>query len=192
MKACRQYGIVPVPGMELTTAEEIHLVCLFPDLAPALAFDREVKAHLLPVKNRPEVFGNQLMVDERDEIVGEEELLLLSATSLQLEDAYALALYYGGAAYPAHIDRSANGIIAILGTMPPEPEFPAVELRDGSNLETYTGRYGLSGKHILCSSDSHNLWTVGDCGASIELDDEPYSSARVRGALIEMLRGDAP
>ena len=68
----------------------------------------------------------------------------------------------------------------------------AVELRDGSNLETYTGRYGLSGKHILCSSDSHNLWTVGDCGASIELDDEPYSSARVRGALIEMLRGDAP
>ena len=192
MKACRQYGIVPVPGMELTTAEEIHLVCLFPDLAPALAFDREVKAHLLPVKIRPEVFGNQLMVDERDEIVGEEELLLLSATSLQLEDAYALALYYGGAAYPAHIDRSANGIIAILGTMPPEPEFPAVELRDGSNLETYTGRYGLSGKHILCSSDSHNLWTVGDCGASIELDDEPYSSARVRGALIEMLRGDAP
>ena len=72
------------------------------------------------------------------------------------------------------------------------PFVPAVELRDGSNLETYTGRYGLSGKHVLCSSDSHNLWTVGDCGASIELDDEPYSSARVRGALIEMLRGDAP
>ena len=192
MKACRRYGIVPVPGMELTTAEEIHMVCLFPDLEPALGFDREVKAHLLPVRNRIEVFGRQLLMNEEDEVTGEEELLLISATDLPLEDAYALALRYGGAAYPAHIDRDANGIIAILGAIPPEPAFPAFELRDGANRTAYTERYGLAGRRIVCSSDSHNLWTIGDGGASIELDDEPYSGARVRRALIETLRGDVP
>lgn len=191
MKACRRYGIVPVPGMELTTAEEIHLVCLFPELEPAMAFDREVRAHLMPVRNRKEVFGNQLLMNEEDELLGEEELLLISATDLPLEDAYALVLRYGGAAYPAHIDRDANGIIAILGTVPPEPAFPAVELRDRANRETYTGRYGLANRLIVCSSDSHNLWTIGDGGESMALDDEPYSSAKVRNALIEVLRGDA-
>ena len=192
MKACRQYGIVPVPGMELTTAEEIHMVCLFPDLEPALGFDREVKTHLLPVRNRAEIFGRQLLMNEADEVMGEEEILLISATDLPLEDAYALALRYGGAAYPAHIDRDANGIIAILGAIPPEPAFPAFELRDGDNRAAYTERYGLAGRRIVCSSDSHNLWTIGEGGASIELDDEPYSGARVRRALIETLRGDVP
>ena len=191
MQACRQYGIVPVPGMELTTAEEIHLVCLFPDLEPALAFDREVKAHLIPVKNRKEIFGNQFLMDEEDAVRGEEELLLLSATDLPLEEAYALALRYGGAAYPAHIDRDANGLLAILGTMPPEPVFPALELRDRENCEDYTQKYGLAGKRLICSSDSHNLWTIGDAGGTIELDDEPYSSAHVRRVLIDVLRGDA-
>lgn len=192
MKACRRYGIVPVPGMELTTAEEIHLVCLFPDLEPALAFDREVKQHLLPVKNRKEVFGNQYMVNEEDEVVGEEELLLISATDLPLEEAYGLARRHGGAAYPAHIDRDANGILAILGSMPPEPAFPAVELRDRENGDDYALRYGLTDRQFVYSSDSHNLWTIGDAAGSLELDDEPYSSAKVRNALIEILRGDAP
>ena len=191
MKACRRYGIVPVPGMELTTAEEIHLVCLFPDLEPALAFDQEVKTHLLPVKNRKAVFGNQILVNEEDEPIGEEELLLISATDLPLEQAYALARSYGGAAYPAHIDRDANGIVAILGTVPQELAFPAVELRDRANREAYTERHGLAGKRLICSSDSHNLWTIGDSGDAIELDDEPYSSAKVRNALIGILRGDA-
>ncbi len=190
MKACRQYGIVPVPGMELTTAEEIHLVCLFPDLEPAMAFDREVRAHLLPVKNRAEIFGNQFFVNEKDEVTGEEDLLLISATDLPLEAAYALALRYGGAAYPAHIDRDANGIIAILGTVPPEPVFAAVELRDADNREAYTERYGLAGKRIVCSSDAHNLWTIQEGTHTIALYDEPYSSARVRQSLIEILRGE--
>ncbi len=190
MQACRKYGIVPVPGMELTTAEEIHMVCLFPDLEPAMAFDREVKTHLLPVKNRPEVFGNQFFMNEQDEVTGEEELLLLSATDLPLTDAYELVLRHGGAAYPAHIDRDANGIIAILGTVPEEPAFAAVELRDGQNREAYIRQYGLEGKRFVCSSDAHNLWTIQENVHAMELDDEPYSGAKVRQSLIAVLRGE--
>ncbi|MBQ7625245.1 MAG: PHP domain-containing protein [Clostridia bacterium] len=190
MQACRKYGIVPVPGMELTTAEEIHMVCLFPELDAAMAFNEEIKKHIIPVKNKPEFFGNQLFVDENDEVTGIEEQLLLSATDLPLSDAYGLVMKYGGAAYPAHIDRDANGIIAVLGAVPEEPPFTAVELKDAENRAEYTEKYGLSEKLFVFSSDSHNLWTIQENKYSIELDDEPYSSAKVRRSLIAKLRGE--
>ena len=62
-EACRRHGLVPVPGMELNTAEDIHLVCLFPTLEAALSFDAGVERRLLPVRNDPAVFGNQRIVD---------------------------------------------------------------------------------------------------------------------------------
>ena len=69
-KACRQYGIVPVAGMELTTSEEIHVVCLFPELETALEFGEYVHTRLMKIKNRPDIFGNQLIVDENDQVIG--------------------------------------------------------------------------------------------------------------------------
>lgn len=188
-KACKQYGIVPVPGMELTTAEEIHLVCLFPTLEAAMEFDKAVYPRIMPIKNKPEIFGQQQVMDETDTVLEEEPILLISATDLSLEEAYELALSYGGAAYPAHIDRESNGIIAILGAMPEEPKFPTVELNDGKNVPQYIEEHNLADKLILCSSDAHNLWTVNEAKHFLEIDDEPYSSALVRQRLIEMMRG---
>lgn len=190
LQACKGYGIVGVPGMELTTSEEIHMVCLFPELENALAFEQEVRKHFIGVKNRPAVFGNQLFVDTEDNVLGEEELLLIPATTLSLADGYALARAHGGAAYPAHIDREANGIVAILGTVPDEPAFPAAELRDLSNTGVYTEKYGLAGRQLVISSDAHHLWDIQEAGPKIELDDEPYSSRTVRHALIALLRGE--
>ena len=188
LQACRQYGIVGVPGMELTTAEEIHLVCLFPDLDTALAFEAEVKAHRRPVRNRPEIFGRQLYMDAEDHVLGEEPLLLIPAGDLSLADATALALAHGGAAFPAHIDRPSNGIIGILGDLPETPYFPTVELNDMTNREDYTARYGLQDRRILCSSDAHRLEDMRDAANVLLLEDEPYSSDRVRNSLIQMLR----
>ena len=188
-KACKQYGIVPVPGMELTTAEEIHLVCLFPTLEAALEFDEIVYPRILPIKNRPEIFGRQQIMDHEDNVLREEPVLLISATDLTLEEAYGLVTEMGGAAYPAHIDRESNGIIAILGAMPEEPRFPTVELNDGKNAPEYIAEHALEGKLILCSSDAHNLWSINEAEHILEIDDEPYSSALVRQRLIEMMRG---
>lgn len=190
LTACRQYGIVGVPGMELTTAEEIHLVCLFPTLEAAEAFDREVRKARLPIKNKPAVFGNQLYVDAEDNILGEEPDLLIPATQLSLEEGTALALSCGGAAYPAHIDRPSNGIIGILGDLPERPFFPTLELNDRENVEAYREKYGLQDRRLLCSSDAHRLESMRDAGPYLDLDDEPYSSQRVRDALIELLRGE--
>ncbi|MCR5552474.1 MAG: PHP domain-containing protein [Oscillospiraceae bacterium] len=188
LTACRQYGIVGVPGMELTTAEEVHLVCLFPTLEAAESFDAVVRTKRFPIKNKPAVFGNQLFMDAEDNVLGEEPNLLIPATKLDLVSGTALALAHGGAAFPAHIDRPSNGIIGILGDLPAAPCFPTLELNDRENFDAYREKYGLQGKRLLCSSDAHHLWQLREQNESIELDDEPYSSARVRQALIDLLR----
>lgn len=190
LTACRQYGIVGVPGMELTTAEEIHLVCLFPTLEAAEGFDRAVKEHRLPIKNKPAVFGNQLYMDAEDSVLGEEPDLLIPATTLSLEAGTTLAIEHGGAAFPAHIDRPSNGILGILGSLPESPYFPTLELNDAANLEEYRRQYGLEDRRLLCSSDAHHLWQLREENPSIELDDEPYSSQKVRDSLIALLRTD--
>jgi len=190
MQACRQYGIVAVPGMELETSEAVHLVCLFDELETALKFDAEVRTHYAPLDNRPEIFGNQLLVNAEDEVVGEETRMLLASTDLDLDSAAELVRKYGGAVYPAHIDRTSNGIIAILGAVPPEPGFTTVEVRDRENREKYVKDYGLEDKLVVVSSDAHNLWSIREDPESLELDDEPYSSAKVRKSLIKLLRGE--
>lgn len=187
--ACKRHGIVPIPGMELTTAEEIHLVCLFGDLETAMEFGIEIEKRALQVKNRPEIFGNQKIMDGEDAVLGEEENLLLTATALSLEEAYKMCMSLGGVCYPAHIDRESNGIVAILGTFPNEPEFSCYELNDESNAETMVKEYpALASLHRIISSDAHYLWDISDAVNCIEIDDEPYSSALVRKRLIEILR----
>lgn len=191
MAACRSSGIVGIPGMELTTSEEIHLVCLFPELEDALSFEEHIRPLRMPVKNRPDVFGNQLQMDENDNVTGEEPFLLIPAAGISLEGAFALAVKLGGIAFPAHIDREANGILAILGSLPEKPAFSVVELNGFDNIQSYTERYHLDNKNILVSSDAHHLWDIRDAGPFLELDDEPYSSARVRHELIHFLRGES-
>ena len=188
LQACRQYGIVGVPGMELTTAEEVHLVCLFPTVEAAEGFEKEVRKMRLPIRNKPAVFGNQFYMDAEDRILGEEPDLLIPATRLDLAAGTALALAHGGAAFPAHIDRPSNGIIGILGGLPEQPWFPTLELNDAANREQYVQQYGLQGRRLLCSSDAHRLESMRDASQWIELDDEPYSSQKVRDSLIQTLR----
>lgn len=190
MTACHSLGIIGIPGMELTTAEEIHLVCLFPALENAISFEDRIRPLRMPIANRPSVFGNQLLVDENDTVLGEEPNLLIPAVQLSLEDAYQLVRTHGGAAYPAHIDREANGIIGILGSLPEQPVFPTVELNSADNRAAFSEAHGLEQKQIICSSDAHHLWDIQDALHAVELPDEPYSSAGVRRELISLLRGD--
>ena len=186
-KACKAYGVVPVPGMELTTAEEVHMLCLFRTLEDALAFDAEVETHLLPVKNRPAIFGNQRIVDEEDNLLGEYETLLIAATDLTVTATAELVARFRGVCCPAHIDREANGIIAVLGAVPEKPFFPTVELSLTGDEDTYAARADCAGKRFLFSGDAHHLWDIAEEGHTLLLDDEPYSSQRVRDALIDLL-----
>jgi len=189
LEACKKQGIVGIAGMELTTAEDVHIVCLFEDIEDAMAFSREVYEHIMPIDNRPEIFGNQIITDSEDEPVGEVKKLLISATDLFISDAIELARRHNGHVRPAHIDRESNGIVAILGDVPPEYGFRFVEFRDRANIEPYYEKYeSLSGTKTRVSSDAHHLWDISEAGNTVELrDDEPYSSALVRKRFFEKL-----
>lgn len=183
-------GIIPVAGMELTTAEDIHVVCLFRTLEDAMDFDAYVSAHRLLIPNRPEIFGHQWIMDENDEVIAEEENLLINASELTLEDAWREVTARGGAAYPAHIDRPSNGLIAMLGDFPADLPFTAYELNDEASRESYREQYpAIRSLSCIVSSDAHVLWNIAEGGFPIELDDEPYSSTLVRDRLIDYLLG---
>ena len=152
-------------GMEVTTAEEVHVVCLFPDLAAAKAAGEEVDAALLTVKNKPDIFGHQLIMGPGEEVLGEYEPLLINATALSIDDMPSFAKKYGGIAIPAHIDRSSNSIFSNLGYFPDYLDFPVVEVwnpeeffRDGQHEDIRTGRA------IIKDSDAHYLENMKEGG----------------------------
>lgn len=185
-EVCSHYGIVPVAGVEVTTAEEIHLLCLFPTLDSAMKFDAELSGYRLKIKNNPDIFGDQLILNAEDEIIGRDEYLLPVATTLTLEEAATLADSYGAAFMPAHIDRPSNGILAILGSMPEKPGFRYVELRDRAKREAC----GAESLHVLVNSDAHHLEDINEPENTVKLDvSDDADDDEVRAALIQLLRG---
>lgn len=193
-KIAKANGIIPVAGMELTTSEDVHAVCLFRSLEDAMSFGEFVDGKRFPIKNNPEIFGRQLVIDENDEVCDEEELLLINAVNISLDEAFDEVIHRGGVCYPAHIDRSSNGIIAMLGDFPPEPAFTAFELNDINSLEDCRKRFPVLTERRLvhvASSDAHYLTDISEEGFAVEIADEPYSSDLVRNKLIDYLLGIA-
>ena len=182
--ACRAYGVVPIAGMELETAEAVHIVCLFPELSDAMAFWQTVREqYMMPFKNDVAVFGGQFYVNEEDEITGTEEILLITSTTLSLDEGVALVREYGGFAFPSHIDRTSNGIIAILGDIPPEPGFTFAEFNDSANVEAYREKYvSVASLSVLVNSDAHHLTDINEAENCLELDADPADEDAVRKA----------
>ncbi|MBP3702816.1 MAG: PHP domain-containing protein, partial [Lachnospiraceae bacterium] len=129
MKLGEQYGVMVIPGMELTTMEEVHVVCLFGALRDALAFDEYVYERLLDVKNDENIFGKQQIRNEEDEVIGTVEKLLINATTISFDEVYDLMEEFHGVMIPAHIDKQANSLLANLGFIPPDSRFTTVEVR---------------------------------------------------------------
>ena len=188
--AAKKNGIIPIAGMELTTAEDIHVVCLFEELSDALAFDEYVAKNRMLIKNRKEIFGTQFILDENDEPIGEIEHLLINATNIPITDVKDCVMRFHGVCYPAHIDRDSNGIIGVLGTIPSDSGFTYFELRDKENAEIYSKKYGIDKERFIISSDAHYLTSMRDRENYFDIDDEPYSSALVRHKIFEILRRD--
>ncbi|MDR2102389.1 MAG: PHP domain-containing protein, partial [Treponema sp.] len=125
-KLCPRFGIIPVFGLEATTAEEIHVLCLFTSLEASLSFGDYVYSLILPLPNDPEKTGDQVYVDEEDNILGELEYFLPSALDLGVDAIGDKAAQYGGLVIPAHVDRSAFSMTSQLGAVVPGP-WAAVE-----------------------------------------------------------------
>ena len=179
--AARRNGIIPIAGMELTTAEDIHVVCLFEHLEEALTFNDEVDRRRIRFKNRTDIFGDQLLTNENDEVIGTEEDLLPNATQISIDSVSELVSAFNGVCFPAHIDRDANGIITTLGVFPEDTDFTCAELHDLGLADEFRSRYPvLKGMQLFSGSDAHYLWDIRDKEHYFDLEDEPYSSELIR------------
>ena len=105
LKMAEAYGLVGLPGMELTTNEDVHVVCLFPDLYAAMDFDTYVYNRMFKIANKEHIFGAQLLYNENDEIIGKEPNLLITNAAINFEDVFDLTEERGGIMIPAHIDN---------------------------------------------------------------------------------------
>ncbi len=159
-EAAAAYGIIPIAGMELTTAEDIHMVCLFKSLEDATAFDKAIEGRRILIPNRPDIFGRQLIMDVDDNIIGEEENILSFATDVTFDEAPALVESFGGICYPAHIDRPSNSVIAVLGAFPPDSKFTCAELHGREKVTDYAVMAQLPVNKLIFSSDAHQLLDI--------------------------------
>lgn len=114
---CKRLGIIPLFGLEATTQEEVHMLCLFTRLDAALAFGDFMYSIITPFPNDPEKTGDQVYVDENDNIEGELEYFLPSAADISLDALAPKAAEYGGFVIPAHVDRPAFSMYSQLGTV---------------------------------------------------------------------------
>lgn len=127
-KAAVGSELAVLPGMELQTREEVHLLCLFDTLDQLEAWQTIVDARLPPFENNIEFFGEQFVVDETGDFVRREQRLLLTSANITLEDAVTTVTGLGGLAIPAHVNRPAFSLIANLGFVPTSVTFEALEI----------------------------------------------------------------
>lgn len=152
--AARGTGLAVLPGMEVQTREEAHILCLFDAVEQALDWQEIVYAHLPDLENREEVFGAQFVVDETGDYLHTNRRLLLTATSLSAEEVVAGVARLGGLTIAAHVDRQAFSLISSLGFVPPRLGLAAVEL---TRADAAVDRRLIGDRPVIVSGDAHRL-----------------------------------
>ena len=172
MKVAEELPITVIPGMELCTSEEVHVVCLFPTLEKAMDFDAYVHERLPKIENRAEIFGEQRILNERDEIIGYEPYLLINATTISIEEVADLVRQFGGVCWPAHIDKSSTSVFSNLGYFSPDWGFSVVEIADRSRIGEFAPKIpGFENMLVLTNSDAHYLWNISEGENFLVTDD---------------------
>lgn len=183
LAAAGEYGVLGVPGMEINTSEEVHAVCLFPNLEAAMDFDSYVYGKLIKFPNKEEIFGKQQIYDETDQVCGTEPNLLINATEISFDGLWDLVCSYDGVMFPAHIDKAANSLIANLGFIPPDSRFTTAEVKDLKKLHGLRKLNPYLEKcRIISNSDAHYLEHINEPELMIQVEEK---SAR---GVVEALR----
>jgi hypothetical protein len=155
-QAASEYGLIFIPGIEVNTSEEVHVLTYFADVDAAVTFGETLYDALPGIQNRPDIFGNQLMMDEAENSKGTLDKLLLQAVPFSIDDIVKMAKAAGGCAVPAHINRDSFSLFANLGFLPPGL-FRCVEVAKGLPCPELN-----SGLMVLHSSDAHDLGAISE------------------------------
>lgn len=170
-EACQLCDILPLFGLEVSTVEDVHVLTLFSRLEDALEFGSFIEFLLPAQKNRPDIFGNQLVVDIEGKVLETVDKLLVSSTSLAFSDVVEEALSRDALVIPAHIDRYANSVLANLGFLP-DLRYSALE---AIHLPVHADTHNLA---ILTGSDAHCLEQVGRRSCFLEMEEISYEALK--------------
>lgn len=161
--------ILVIPAMEIETSEEVHMLTLFPELSAAEEMERILLEKSNFIKNRPEIFGNQYIMNEYDEIIGEEERLLVTATGLDIYNVVSEVRKMGGVAIPAHIDRTSYSMLSNLGFIPPDLKISTVEITP-QNREKMQSEYEAF--VVISDSDAHYLGDISERNFALDISNK--------------------
>ena len=161
IKCAEGTGLAVLPGMEVMSSEEVHVLALFDKLEHLRTLQEIVYGHL-PGKNDEDRFGCQAIVNEHDEVEGLSDRLLVGATTLPLHRIVSDVHALGGLAVAAHIDRESFGILGQLGFIPDGLPLDALEISRRTGLAGARRRYPeLARFAFIESSDSHIITDIG-------------------------------
>ncbi len=151
-------GIKVIYGMEAQTIEEVHLLCYFDNGKDIERFYSDIYDYLPDFKNDPEYFGDQVVVDSKNNIIREEEKLLLNSLNLNVEELFEKVKYYNGFLIPAHIEREQFGLLVNLGFIPESLKSSVLEISYKAELKEIFTFYPFLRKYSLISnSDAHYI-----------------------------------
>ena len=153
MNAAKEMNINVFPGLEVTSQEEVHVLALFDEIKNALKLQDHIYENL-PGENDEEAFGMQVIVNEKEEVLGFNKKLLIGATTIPLEEIIQIIHSFEGIAIASHIDRGSFSIISQLGFIPDNLELDALEISPAISLEEARKRF-KNNYPIICSSDAH-------------------------------------
>ncbi len=171
MEAGKEKGLIVLPGCELQTQEEIHLVCLFESLEDLAAWHESLEPQMTDIKNNEKFFGPQYKLDRQGQVIGQEERMLLASVEISVDEAVERVHRFGGVCIAAHIDRPAFSLWAAFGTIPENIPFDGIELtrhlpRDPKILAEIRAR----GYQYVTASDAHTLEHLGEIHCVAYLD----------------------
>lgn len=174
MEVANKTDILVIPGMEIETREEVHMLCLFQSLSNACDIQEIVYHHLPKIKNKKEIFGEQIRFNSQDDQIGHVDKLLSFACDFSLDELVALCESVDGVCIPAHIDRPSYSIVSNLGMVPEYLGFKTLEISRHSKLDDYRERY--QGYQLIQSSDAHDLGYIGSCHQYIDIPEKSVSA----------------
>lgn len=171
--------LVVLPGMELQTVEEVHVLCLFDTLDQAYAMQSVVDGSLPDIMNNVEFFGEQFVIDETGDYLRREDRLLLTSTSLTFHKAWEHVQALGGLLIPAHINRKAYGLIQTLGLIPEDTPVEILEISTHITAQQVYQQYPqVRGYPLIQNGDAHFLEEIAG-NNQLTLDSPTISEIRL-------------
>lgn len=178
-EAGKEEGIVVLGGMEVTTLEEVHVLTIFDRIEATLKLQNFIYKNLIPGANIENVFGEQLLVNSNDEVVGTNKRLLFAATRLTLRDIITFVHGLEGLVIASHIDRLTFGIIGQVGYIPENLNFDALEISSNTKEKYASKRFPEMKRYpIVSSSDAHHLEEIGTRVTSFSLTEPTLDQLR--------------